>query len=189
MKIIISVLYGFFTFIYLLIKDRKTVYIISDKGIGDIYPTCAFIPAFKRRHNVNDVSVIGIKGKEELYNIYPQTFDYLLLFNKRHFEYLSLFTSMDIGYAFARLSKRIVSTRVGSNSRGKYVERLKNTTYLDTIKYGVFDLLEIDKMKEPKFEEKSINYLIDKYEIVAGRTVFLSPYANSINDVPIQKGL
>lgn len=180
----LSIIYGIIVFPYLLIKNRETVYIISDKGIGDIYPTCAYIPAFKMRHNVKHVSLIGIRGKDELYNMYPQTFDKLLLYSKRHFEYLSLFTSTDIGYMFACISKRIVSTRVGSNARGKYIHRLHGITYLDAIKYGTYNLSEEDKMVAPRVEETNINYIIEKYDIEKGRTVILNPYANSIDDVP-----
>lgn len=180
-----SLVLGPVIWIFLLLKDRRTQYVISDKGIGDIFPTCGFLPAYKKAHGIKHVTVIGIKGKEQLYEMYKGTYDRILYFSENVINVLMYCTSLDLGYALSRWSGRIISTRVGSNSRGDYINRIKTLSYLETIKYGVFDLSDEDKLQKPKIPKADISRLIQKYGLQDGKTVILNPYANSVENIDI----
>lgn len=186
MSLFFSFIYGFVMWSYLLIKNRKTVYIISDQGIGDIFPSCGFLPSFRSKNNISHITVLGVKGKQELYKMYEKTFDNLVLFSSKHYQYMCKFSSLDVGYAFGKITNRIISTRIGSNSRGNYMLRMHQVTYLDSIKYGVYDLPIDSILEKPQIPACDIQSYIDSYELKQGKTVILNPYANSISNLPLQ---
>lgn len=185
MTIFFSLFYGTFMWMYLLLKDRKTVYVITDNGIGDIFPACGFIPTFKKRFNIDKVTIIGIKEKKQIYDMYEGTYDKVVWVSAKNFNLLRLFSSTDLFNAYVRLTNRIISTRLGSNSRGDYVLRLRNISYLETIKYGAFNLKKEDELRGPNVKKVDINQYVEKYCIEKGNTVILNPYANTINGIDI----
>ena len=126
------------------------------------------------------ILILGIEEKKELYEMYPKSYDDIMYFKKSKYEYLQLFSSLDIGYAFSVFSKRIISTRVGSHSRGDYVSKLYNTSYLDTIKCGCFDLNRDTQLHPPIVPDADIRRFIDEFDLIKKRTIIVNPYANSI---------
>lgn len=164
-------------------KNKDSVYILSDKGIGDIFPTLAFLPAYRRKNGINRIVVLGISSKSELYQMYSNVFDELILFSDEEFTTICKFSSSDLFNSLVRKYGRLVSTRVGSNSRQNYVLRLPNICYIDTIRYGVFDLSTVDDMLSPNVPTIDITRLIGKYELKKDKTIIVNPYANSITGI------
>ena len=82
-------LYSFVIMLYLIIKDRHTLYVYMWPHIGDTCIAMAYLRAYREQYNVSHITILTKKQNYELCNSYDGAFERAVFFNEKQLFRLS----------------------------------------------------------------------------------------------------
>jgi hypothetical protein len=184
-KRILTAVPGFFICLFFVLARPSTHYAVVSFGIGDAMLSCMYLPAYKEAKNLRHVTVIGKKRMRELYDAFSDSYDARILLGDRMLIMISNALRFDPGYyIFCEWAKRITLAHESGFMRHYLLKRAATLKMPDIYRSGVFGLFADAPRAVPKLPEADIAPFVERYGLVKGKTVVLSPFANSLGSLP-----
>lgn len=167
--------------------DNTNVLVVPWPGTGDAYQTGLYLPEFLSKHKIDDyVLVVGTKSVAKvlaLFGLEKRT--KVLCFDDT--EKLSHFASF-VGIKNTKIWLLHHNPPEMHSSMMKQIEGFNAVTWGEMFRDMGMDLDETAIPKLPTFtyDKESIEGVFKEKNLMPGRTVVISPYANTFDSMPIQ---
>lgn len=154
------------------------VFVSPIKANGDIYMICSYIEVFAMKNNIENyiLTVIG----QACYRVAK-------LFSIKNVEILTQNETEYITHLHNLLPEKIsiVQPYFSHLNFYNYLDGYKGLNFGSFFKYGIFGLSEEDKPKKPYmiYREDYLKLFFKKNGLKKGKTVILSPFANSLPQI------
>lgn len=173
-KLIYTLLFGFPLTIWLLLRNRKTVYFIPRVGMGDYCIALGYLEAYKKKHNIRHITLIVPPNRKEVAQFYPYWDSLLILKNSLYLGFVH-FSSIPFCRTIHRKLKRI--EHIVHNLPIKGLARYPSVPVDDLVK-RFLDLPSTEERKGPCVPQTDITGLIEKYGLAHRNTILLNPYTS-----------
>jgi ADP-heptose:LPS heptosyltransferase len=183
---------GFFRCIKLLLRNRRTHYVISTFGVGDALMACAYLRAYKETYHIPHVTLVGKKSMRDIFRMYEGEYDELLLMEDAQIVQLSDAFLFDFAYnLFYKWMFLITPAVIICHIKNfeMMIKRADNwfyrtTTMQDLYKAMLFMLPADAKMVRPDTTViPDVSELAASCGAIAGKSIVLSPYAFSVEKI------
>jgi hypothetical protein len=186
-KRILTAVPGFFICLFFVLARPSTHYVVVSFGIGDAMLSCMYLPAYKEAKNLRHVTVIGKKRMRELYDAFSDSCDARILLGDGMLIMISNALRFDPGYyIFCEWTKRVTLAHESGFMRHYLLKRAATLKMPDLYRSGVFGLFPDAPRAVPKLPAVDIAPLAAQYGLIKGKTVILSPFANSLGSLPFE---
>jgi len=178
-------IYGFT--IYKSLRNKygnRKILVCPYTGIGDAYLIGAYLSQYVEKEGISEyVLVVVNKGCCKVFSI----------FNEKYVEQLTQDSVGHIIKAYLTFGSDLIDITILNDSWATvYTSSLrrlrgyKNINFADMFQHCVFNLPEAAKPKLPQihYREEYIQQFFNDNNLEVGRTVILSPYANTLTDIP-----
>ena len=176
-KLVYALLFGVPLTIWLLLKNRKTVYLIPHIGMGDYCIVLGYLGAYKEKYNIRHVTLIIPPNRKEVAQFYPY-WDSLLVLNNPLYLGIVSFSGIPIGSTIHRKIRRIKNISYGIQLKG--LARYPSVHVDDVVK-KILGLPCTEERKGPCVPQTDILGLIEKYDLSRRNTVLLNPYTSGVS--------
>ena len=190
---------GFFGCLGLLIKNRRTHYVLSTYGVGDALMACAYLKAYKNAYNIPHVTLVGKKSKEDIFRMYQGEYDDLMILSDKKMIRLTNAFLFDFAYHFFykwrfRITPAVINCHIKNFDM---LNKNDNYFYETATMEGLYKSLLFMLPENVSATAPDTSGLPDIQEIAAalgakpGKSVLLLPYANSVQmiDMDFLEGL
>jgi hypothetical protein len=163
-----------------LAKNDCVIFVAPYTGIGDIYLVGLFFKEYLKRNNISEYVFIVVSGAckkaaemfgiENIRVIKPKIADDLTQLNKS-----------------LRTQKKIITLNDGwSTDAIQWIRGYKALDFAKMFRYFVFDFDDNVQYELPprKNWQSEIDELFKKHNLLKGKTVMLSPYSNTLFELP-----
>ncbi|MDD3413813.1 MAG: hypothetical protein PHY47_07410 [Lachnospiraceae bacterium] len=163
------------------LKEKSYLFICPYSALGDVYLVGMYLEIYCNRNRIEDYLLTVVGGACKKVG---------MLFDIVKIEVLSQADSDDL-IEFVNFSGVSSLNCKILHQRFPYFEKLGNMgnyrkiNFHDIYKYGIFNLPKECKAKKPskKYPEKEIEELFIKNNLPKGKTIIVSPYANTVTSV------
>jgi len=184
---------GFFGCLRLLLKNRRTHYVLSTYGIGDALMACAYLKAYKTAYNIPHVTLVGKKSKEDIFRMYTDAYDSLMIIGDKRMVRLTNAFLFDFAYhLFYKWKFRITPAVINCHIRNfDMLNKNDNFYYETSTMENLYKSLLYMLPKDVSAMRPDLSRLPDVRDIARsigiepGKSVLLFPYANSIQMIDI----
>lgn len=176
-RAIFALLFGFPLTVWLLLRNRRTVYYIPHIGLGDYCIALGYLEEYKRRHHIGHITLIVPPNRKEAAQFYPY-WDSLLVIKSPLYLGLVCFGGIPVG--------RVIHRKIARIRNINYNIRLKGSAYcnssvgVDDVIKKILDLPNTSERKAPHVPQTDISHLAERYDISCGNTVLLNPYTSGM---------
>jgi len=162
------------------------IYLCPYTGTGDIYLIGSFWNEYIERNNIEKYIFVVISGACRKVASLFDISNIELLKKQDEGQYLLKYYSLK-GY---NLDLKVLNdgwAEVNDNS-SEWLRGYKGWNFTDLFRKFVFDLPDTSHPMHPVLEkrEEEINELFEKNNLIKGKTIVLSPYSNTLADLPRQ---
>ncbi|WP_298022574.1 hypothetical protein [uncultured Dysosmobacter sp.] len=171
-KVIYTLLFGLPLTIWLLLRDRRTIYFIPHIGLGDYCIVLGYLEEYKKQHNIHHITLVAPPNRKEVAQFYPYWDSLLVLKNPLYLGIIH-FSGIPIGRTIHRKLKRIEHIVYDIPMEG--LARYPSAPVDDVVK-KFLDLPSTERRKGPHVPQTDIFGLIEKYDLAHRNTVLLNPY-------------
>lgn len=178
-RLIDVLLFGVPLTIWLLLKDRRTVYFIPHIGLGDYCIALGYLEAFKKANSIEHVTLIAPKNRVEVARFYP-CWDSLLVLRDPLYLGLVCMGGLPIGRTIYRKAKRIVHFSFGFHLNKRYFYGNPSIRIDEEMKKLFLELPDTVERKGPVVPPINIEGIAEKYDLCFGKTVLLNPYTSGM---------
>ncbi|NSB43600.1 hypothetical protein B0P06_003371 [Clostridium saccharoperbutylacetonicum] len=158
--------------------ENKFIFLNPIRANGDVYITCRYLESYLEKFKINNYVLVVIGNG--CYNV-------ARLFGINNVEVVNQ-NEMDL---LVRLQRFLRSAQIRIMTVQPYImytnflnniDGYKGLNFNDFFKYSLFELDDISKAKTPNiiYDGNKLKKLIKEFSLVKGKTVIISPYANSI---------
>ena len=183
-RLIITLIFGVPTIIWLLLRDKKTVYYVPYNGLGEYCACLGYLEAFKKLRKIDHITLLTPSYRTEVAAFFPCWDSHLVL--KDHI-YLSVacFGAIPIGRFISRRFKRIVGVHA-SQYINKSLLYDNPGIYLDDTLKMILKIPRAERRKAPQVPETDIRSIVDKYDLIQGKTVLFNPFTggDAVQEIP-----
>ncbi len=175
-KIFEAIVLGIPLTIWILLRDRQTVYYIPRYGMGDYCIALGYLEAFKKKNRIDHVTVILTSRWVQVTQFYPY-WDELLILSKPLYLSLVYFGSLPYGRMIHQKIKRIKNITYGFPMRRRQIYA-DPSIHVDDVVKDFLDLQSNEQRMKPKVQEVDIHGIIKKYDLPKGKSVLLNPFTS-----------
>ena len=118
-RLLYTIVFGIPLTIWLLLRDRKTVYYIPHIGLGDYCIALGYLEAFKRENNIDHITLLVPPNRVEVAKFYPG-WDSLLTLKQPLYLGIVCFGGIPIGRTIHRKARRIRNISYGIQLNKNY---------------------------------------------------------------------
>lgn len=183
-KVIYAFLFGFSVTIWLLLRNRKTIYFIPHIGLGDYCIVLGYLEKYKKQHNIRHITLIVPPNRKEVAQFYPYWDSLLVLKDPLYLGFI-YFSGTPIGRALHLKLKRIEHIVYDIPMKG--LARYPKVPVDDVVK-KFLDLPSTERRKGPYVPQTDIVGLTEDHNIPRRNTVLLNPYTSGQSVKEIDTG-
>jgi len=176
--------------LYCLIRFRgeNTCYVVPCPHIGDVLFTFGYLNAYRRKNQIEKVTVVCKDSFKELAGMYPEDIDEIIIISDIA---LKLIMAIDASYFYTLVLRKFIQMIIivpANHFREGFdtIRKFPNTTLIGCIKYGVLALREQDSFTCPTVENANKDEMLKRLGILPGKTIILSPYTHECGDELIE---
>lgn len=170
-----------------LIKEygEVPIYLCPYTGTGDIYLIGTFWDEFVKQENIENYIFLVISGAckkvAELFDIK----NIVCLKNQKDSAYLISYYAANSSHVDLKILNDAWA-QINDNQT-EWFRGYKGWYFMELFRKFVFDLPDDSKPRHPvlKDKDKEVKELFEKNRLKMGKTVVLSPYSNTLSDLPI----
>lgn len=173
--------------VYMRLKQKYgdvTMFLCPYTGTGDIYLIGTFWEEYISRNHIEEYVFLVISGAckkvASLFNIKNVE----LLNIQKESEYLIRYYSL----CPSEIRLKLLNDGWGqiSSNPSEWFRGYKGLYFTELFRKFVFDLPDTSRPRHPQFQDVSdqLNSLFKKYKLINKRTVVISPYSNTLADLP-----
>lgn len=176
-RLIFALIFGFPLTIWLLLRNRRTIYVIPHIGLGDYCIALGYLEEYKKQHNISHLTLIVPSNRKEVAQFYPY-WDSLLELKLPLYLGIVCLGGIPIG--------RVIHRKIARIKNITYTIRLKGRAYynssvhVDDVVKKILDLPNTEERKAPHVPQADIYDLVKKYDISHRNTVLLNPYTSGM---------
>ena len=160
-------------------KDKKTTYVLMLPHIGDVCYALAFLKPFKEYYHYSDITIIGREQLRDLYGLYEDGYDKQIYMKEK--EILRLIYGLSFVEKFCDWKFcNIINTFPWP--RDMRLCKLEQVTALNMTKRIIYGLPEETLPQKPHIRLVNND---DFLEHMDGRRIILSPYAQTVPELPL----
>ena len=160
------------------------IYLCPYTGSGDIYLIGTFWEEYTRQNNISDyVFVVITSACRKVASLFDIK-NVELLEKKKYAEYLIDYYKLDPERGRIKLLNDCWA-QVHTN-QVEWFRGYKGLYFTQLFRQFVFEMPDDVKPKHPVYKDESerVNVLFEKNGLVAGKTIIISPYSNTLADLP-----
>jgi hypothetical protein len=182
---------GFFRCVGLLVRNRKTHYVLSTFGIGDAIMACAYLRAYKEAYKIPHVTLVGKKSMSDIFMLYKNEYDELLLLEDKKIVQLTDAFLFDFAYYwFYRWKFQITPAVIICHIKNFNILNYNGNAFFNSSR--MYDLYKSVLYMLPQGASMvlpDVRFLPDirdeiyGQDVVKGRSVILLPFANSVQTI------
>lgn len=165
--------------LWLLLRDKNTVYYIPHAGLGDYCIALGYLDAYKKQHHVCHVTVIVPKSRVEVASFYPY-WEKLLVLPQAFYKGVVYFGSIPGGRTIRRRIKRIESVSYPMHLNKKLLYNNPSAQVDKLVKF-ILKLPDSEKRQAPCVPDIDISVITAQYDLKKGKTIILNPYTGGWN--------
>lgn len=177
-RLIYILLFGLPTTIWMLLRNRNTVYYIPHIGLGDYCIALGYLDSFKKKYDIKHITLIVPKNRLEVAQFYP-SWDSLLHLKWPLYIGVACFGGIPVGRIIHRKAKRIQSIYPCI-----YLDRWllydNPAICMDDMIKLILKLPGGEERKAPKIPETDIHNIVERYDLSKGNTILLNPYTSGV---------
>lgn len=179
-----TLIFGLPVTVWLLLRDRKTVYFIPHVGLGDYCIALGYLGAYKRQNNISHITLVIPPNRREIAQFYFD-WDSLLVLSPLFYKAIVYFGSIPVGRSIHRRTKRLVSVSFALHLNKSLLYNNPATT-VDDLEKIILKIPYEQKRVGPCVLDTDIEALKEKYNMPQGKTVFLNPYTGgwAVKEIP-----
>ena len=178
----IKLLVGTIAYIWLLLRNRMTHYIVLSVALGDSICALTYLNEYKSRNRYEHITIVCTKGVKRICIFWDETFEDLVCIDRKVMGSLWEFARSLLGqYLYSFIHRdRITFVQHSCNMIQRNYWGNKFYSLNQFIKDLVFQIAPDSKIQYPEIPHINIQDLVEKYNIKKDMTVLLNPFANSI---------
>lgn len=177
-------IFGLPTTIWLLLRDRRTVYYIPHIGLGDYCIALGYMEPFKRKYDIKHITLIVPSNRVEVAQYYP-CWDQLLILKEPLYIGIACFGGIPFGRMIHRRMKRIQSIYPCVHL-DRWLLYNNPAISMDGMIKLILKLPESIERKTPEVPETDIHKIVEKYGLSKGTTILLNPYTSGVGVAEIE---
>ncbi len=177
-RLFYTAIFGLPVTIWLLLRDRYTVYYIPHIGLGDYCIALGYLEAFKKKNSIKHITLIVPPNRVEVAHFYP-CWDSLLVLKCPLYLGLVCFGGIPIGRTIHQKAKRIKNVSYGIHLKGNLYYN-NPSIHVDTVVKNILNLFNDEQRKGPAVPQTDIEGIVEKYDMCFGKTVLLNPYTSGM---------
>ena len=160
------------------------VFLCPYTGTGDIYLIGTFWNEYIKRNNIDDYVFVVITGACKKVARLFDIKNIELVKKKKHASQLICYYMYDSEKGKIKVLNDCWA-QIHTN-QVEWFRGYKGLFFTQLFRRFVFDLPEDVKPQHPKFKDESVrvNDIFEKYNLIKGKTIVLSPYSNTLSDLP-----
>lgn len=163
---------------------NKPIFLCPYTGTGDIYLIGTFWNEYIKRNNIDDYIFVVITGACKKVASLFDIKNVVVTKKKEYGAYLIDYYLFDKEKGKIKILNDCWA-RVHTN-QVEWFRGYKGLYFTQLFRKFVFDFPDNVKPRHPKYKDESarVKDVFDKYELVEGRTIIISPYSNTLADLP-----
>ena len=169
-----------------LIKQfgNKQIFLCPYTGTGDIYLIGTFWNEYIKRNNIDDYIFVVITGACKKVASLFDIKNVVVTKKKEYGAYLIDYYLFDNERGNIKILNDCWA-QVHTN-QVEWFRGYKGLYFTQLFQKFVFDLPDDVKPRHPRFKDESarVKDVFDKYELIEGKTIIISPYSNTLADLP-----
>lgn len=183
-RLFYTIIYGISFTIWLLWRDRKTVYVIPYIGLGEYCIGLGYLDTLKKTRGYEHITLLVPPNRAEVARFYPY-WDSLLVLKEHHYLGVACFGSIPVGRSIARRIKRIVGFYFS-----QYIKKslLSNNpgTHVDAVLKMVWKIPRESRRNAPRVPDIDMDSMARKYNLKYQKTVLFNPYTSgdAVQEIP-----
>ena len=183
-RLIHIILFGLPTTIWLLLRDRHTVYYIPHIGLGDYCLALGYLESFKKQYDVEHITLLVPANRKEVARFYP-CWDSLLVLKWPFYIGIACFGGIPFGRTIHRMTKRIRSIYPCIHLN-RWLLYDNPALSMDGMIKLILKLPCGEERKAPKVPKTDIHHIVDCYSLPQGKTILLNPYTSGVGVAEIK---
>lgn len=177
-RMIFVLMFGIPLTIWLLLRNRRTVYFIPHIGLGDYCIALGYLESFKRANHIEHITLIVPANRMEVAQFYP-CWDSLLLLKRPLYVGLVCFGAIPIGRTIHQKLRRIINISFGIRFDPKHFFD-DHSVHIDGEMKKLLKLPKGEVRQGPTVPRTHIKGMAEKYGLRYGKTVLLNPYTSGM---------
>lgn len=177
-------IFGLPTTLWLLLRDRHTVYYIPHIGLGDYCIALGYMEAFKREYDIKHITLVVPSNRVEVAQYYP-CWDQLLLLKEPFYIGIACFGGIPFGRMIHRKTRRVKSV-YPSVYLDRWLLYDNPAISMDGIIQLILKLPSRVERKAPTVPEVDIHNIAEKFNLPKGKTILLNPYTSGVGVAKIE---
>lgn len=185
-RLFYTIIYGIPLTVWLLWRDRKTVYVVPYIGLGEYCIGLGYLDVLKKIREYKHITLLVPSNRAEVARFYPY-WDSLLVLKEHYYLGIACFGSIPIGRSVSRRIKRIVGFYFSQYIR-KSLLCNNPGTHVDAVLKMVWKIPRESIRKAPQVPDVDLDTIVKKYGLIYQKTVLFNPYTSgdAVQEIPGQ---